>query len=98
MRAPSRQARHELDKLQKVHKAQQRLSAPHDNLRVLARKISPLRRHRPNYPFKVLQQNTLAMAIVPPADTGQPSPKPGMKRVRHAYKLLICAGNACSPS
>jgi len=56
-----------------------------------------LRRHRPNGALDVLQQNTLAMEVVPPADTRQPSPKLGVKRVRHTYKLLTCAGNACSP-
>jgi len=57
-----------------------------------------LRRNRPNRAVEVLQQNTLAMAVVPPADTRQPSPKLGVKRVRHAYKLFTCAGKACSPS
>ena len=97
-RSLTQQPRYQLNKRQQIHEAQQGLSAPHDHLQILVRKISPLRRHRPNGAFEVLQQNTLAMEVVPPADTRQPSPKLRVKRVRHAYKLLICAGKARSPS
>lgn len=67
----TREAIHQIGQLHQVGEPKKHPPIAHHEFRIWARKISPLRRDRPNNRVISLQQKALAMAIVSPADTRQ---------------------------
>jgi len=62
---------HQIDQFHQVGDPQKRSPIAHDDVRIRAHKISPLRGNRPHSAIVSLQQKTFAMPIVSPADTWQ---------------------------
>jgi len=66
-----RKGAHQIGQLHQVGDPQKRSPIAHDDFRIRAYKISPLRGDRPNGGIASLQQKAFAMLVVSPADTWQ---------------------------
>jgi hypothetical protein len=78
-------ATHQIGQLHQVGEPQKRLSIAHDDFRIRAHKISPLRGDRPNCGIIGLQQKAFAIAVVSPVDTWQLPCEQRMKRMRDPH-------------
>ena len=89
-RPPGRSVRkplHKAGQLHQVDSTHQRPSVAHDNFRVQAHEIGPLRRNRPYGSAVSLQQETFAVSVVSFADAGKLSSEQWVKWMRHPHKL-----------
>jgi hypothetical protein len=80
-----RKTTHQIDQLHQVSDPQNRSPIAHDDFRIRACKISPLRGNRPNSGIVSLQQKAFAMTAVSPADTSQLPCEQRMKRMRDPH-------------
>jgi hypothetical protein len=89
---PIGKTRHKTGELQHIHKAKQRPTAIHNDLRMRENDVCRLRRHRANRGIIDPQQESLAIAVVPFADADQLLPTQRVERMRDADKLRLSAG------
>jgi hypothetical protein len=86
-RGASGKPRYESFQLHQVRKPKQRASPTEDDLRIGGNEVGPLRRHRADRLLIDLQQQPLAVAVVPLAHAQQRPPALRMEWVRYSNKM-----------
>ncbi len=86
---------HKTGKTYEVDNPKKRMPLPHDDFRIRAHSVGPLRRNRANRAVIDAQQEPLAGSVIAFADADKLPTGERMERVGYADKLRRSGGNAC---
>jgi hypothetical protein len=91
------EASYQSSEFHQVGDKEQRTPRTHDDLRIRRNEVRPLRWNGANSLGINLQQQPLAVPVVPRADAGELLPAERVERMRHAHKTRRNGGSICIP-
>jgi hypothetical protein len=90
------QTPHQIGELHQIHHAKNRASFSHEDFRIRAGEVGPLRGNRANRRLIDPQQESFAIRGTPLADANELLSTQGVKRMRDAHKGRRCVGQVCN--